>query len=162
MKPTTLTKEKALAALDNMETIVLAEMLVRGEYLELQVSHPERSGAICGGRRACAIGSLYIGAGVRISRYKVGSFSYAQLPGVNESERKSFMRHRPHLRLAYDALNESAEAYAQRHSLVASKEETSFDSPLEGLFECNSKVWVNELTEVIRDARQDIQAMETR
>lgn len=124
------TRTKALSALDGMREIVRREMLVVGEYIEPEVSNPRLSNAICGGRKHCAIGSLWAGSGVKAER---GEYGLLYLPGSTESERASFLRPRHGLRAAYDALNEAAKAFASRRGWDLSYSE--FEAPIEALFE---------------------------
>ncbi len=124
------TREKALSALDGMREIVRREMLVQGEYVEQYVSEPKFTNALCGGRKHCAIGSLWVGGGVRYERDDFGDVS---LPGVLEGFRDDFLRPRHGLRAAYDALNTAAWAFADRHGLDLA--EMEHDAAIEALFE---------------------------
>ena len=129
------TKAKALAALEGMRQIVRREMLITGTYVDDEVSNPSLTGAICGGRKHCAIGSLWAGGGVKpdITIHPRWGWESISLPGVSQEQRPEFLRHRPGLRLAYDSLNAAAEAFATKHDLDL--EAGSFDAAIEGLFE---------------------------
>lgn len=102
-------EEQALKNLDNMQEIVEGEMLIRGSYISPKIQVPEREGAICGGRRACALGSLYLAAGIDPVLDDLG---YSDLDNTAPSERYLEFQERPYLGLAYDAMNKAAEAYA--------------------------------------------------
>ena len=106
------TKEMAHKALDGMAQITKREMLIRGEYVSDNVDKKlAEEGAICGGHRACAIGSLYIGYGIPLTEHNWeddDNPSYS-LPGVDPASRKAFTRNRPGLRLAMKALDHVAE-----------------------------------------------------
>lgn len=103
------TRQSALNALAGMEQIVDAEMLIHGEYATDVIVNSKlfESGAICGGRQYCAVGSLWVGGGIKYDR-RLG------LPGVAPYQRDAFLAHRPGLRLAYEALNEAAQGWARR------------------------------------------------
>jgi hypothetical protein len=59
------TQEKALATCDGVIEIAKNEMLVRGNYITGIVDDKlKQQGAICGGRQACLVGSLYLAHGV--------------------------------------------------------------------------------------------------
>jgi hypothetical protein len=107
--------EEAREVLARMATIVKNEMLVHNEYVTDRVERPDlaETGAVCGGRRACAVGALYLAAGVRPRRMEYG----ASLPGVLPENRRAFLRRRPALKLAYDELNAAAGRYAARNGI---------------------------------------------
>jgi hypothetical protein len=107
--------EQALDALNKMSLIVRNDMLMRGEYLTPDIVDYElaKKGAICGGHKACAVGSLYLAAGVRRERRELAW----SLPGAYPHERPYFMASRPALRVAYEALNAAAERYCGRHGI---------------------------------------------
>jgi hypothetical protein len=95
------TQEKALATCDGVIEIAKNEMLVRGNYITGIVDDKlKQQGAICGGRQACLVGSLYLAHGVPEMFGPFFSFS--------ASKRENHMRYRPALRLAYYAINEAA------------------------------------------------------
>lgn len=108
----------APTTLDNMVLIVEAEMLIHMDYVTNDVMDPERGreGAICGGRKACAIGALWLAHGIKPEIWGVEDDG-ATLPGIHYDERYDFMYYRPELRRAYDVLNkaatEKADAIAQ-------------------------------------------------
>lgn len=106
-KPAASTKRKALTALDGVTQITKNEMLKRGDYLSVVVDQKlAAEGAICGGRRACLIGSAYVGAGIKVNTD--GEVWGRKLPGVDPDERADFTARRPGLRLALDALDVAA------------------------------------------------------
>lgn len=125
-------KEKVLPVLDGMASIARAEMMDRVGYLGDTVK-PSRVGAACRGRKACAIGSLWLAAGVRFIRYSRMS---VQLPGVSQGERWDFVRTRPVLRHSLHFLNEAAAEYIERHDIHANPH---FDDPIESLFESEDR-----------------------
>lgn len=120
------TKDAALGTLEGMREIALADMMHQVGYLSDEVDE-RRSRAVCRGHKACAIGSLWLAAGVRLDE--------GRLPGVDESEREEFVRSRPKLRVALRALNEAAEEYIKRHRISPAR----FDDPIEALFESRDR-----------------------
>src|ERR1044072_1662169 len=61
---------RAVWTLNRMREIVLNEMLMHGEYSTAVVDERRaEEGAVCGGRRACAVGSLWIAYGVPFDEY---------------------------------------------------------------------------------------------
>lgn len=150
-------RDKALDTLTGMSQIVKNEMLIRGEYVTpVRNRKLADEGAICGGRKACAIGSLWIAAGVKVEPQ--GALG-ARLPGIYDSQRPGFLRRRPGLRLAYEALNEAAEEYAVEHNKVATIKRSHFDSPIEALFESRAaKIGRPELLSLINVAKRKVRA----
>jgi hypothetical protein len=146
-------KEKAIAALEGMAQIARHEMLTQGSYIDTEVSNPRlaKAGAICGGRKHCAIGSLWTGYGVPLKW--IGSYVF--LPGVVEAERADFMRNRPALRAAYDALNAAAVSFADRRSLHL---DSQWESAAEALFEGHYQVDVDkrDMLRVIASAKRRV------
>lgn len=126
---TNITKNQAIKALEGMRTIVHHEMLMRGAYVDNEISNPRLKGAICGGRKHCAIGSLWVGAGVKPQILPHG----IDLPGTGSEERDEFLRPRHGLRLAYDKLNEAARGFAKDNMIKLRGGE--FDADIEQLFE---------------------------
>lgn len=100
---------KALDTCDGVIEIAKNEMLIPGEYISTDIVDPglKAKGAVCGGHHACLVGSEYLAYGVRINA--------KDFPGFSWYLRKEFMRNRPGLRLAYDAINEAAHRYALKH-----------------------------------------------
>lgn len=124
--PSEATRAKALKALDGMREIVRAEMLTAGTYVSSYISNPNRLGSICGGRKHCAIGSLWAGYGVKRGKY-------GDMAGTDQDVRAHFLRPRHGLRLAYDALNQAAQEFVTKHDGISPRED--FVAPLEALFE---------------------------
>lgn len=150
------TRKQALKALDGMREIVRAEMLIRGEYVEEGISNPARANSLCGGRRHCAVGSLWTGAGVKLR--KKGPF--VCLPGVNQHERGDFLLKRHGLRTAYIALNSAAKKFAEKHHIRL--DHSSFAAPIEALFEGNygnHAFEKRELLQVIAAAKREVRSM---
>ncbi len=109
--PSEKTRKKAHDVLNGIEQIARNEMLIQGEYVTEEVVNEElaKKGAICGGRAACLIGSAYVSAGYGY----IDEYDYFRLPGIGDTadldeERKAFLRHRPGLRLAIEALDKCA------------------------------------------------------
>lgn len=166
--PAESTKEQALEALTGMATIVKREMLVRGSYVGDRVVNKKlaEEGAICQGRKYCAVGSLWVGAGIKP---KVTSFGYARLPGVFEHERDRFITHRPGLKLAYEKVNEAARDYARKNGIEDILDRTPkyragpWEAEIEALFESKSrrpgaKVGRPELLQIINSAKRKVRA----
>jgi hypothetical protein len=143
-------KAKALSTLDGMREIVRNEMLTRGVYLT-DVEEPDlaKSGALCGGRRACLLGSAWIAYGIKPDE------KWDELPGVDEGERSGFLRHRPALKAVYDALNLAAERKLARDPGLC---RAKFDSPAEALFEGNYRTGLDrgDVLRLIASARREI------
>lgn len=157
------TQQQALKALDGMRQIVENEMLTRGQYTTDDVVKPEMKGSICGGRKYCAVGSLWAAHGVKvtpIARAWVTTFS---LPGVEPELRENFLKHRHGLRTAYEALNDAASDYIYANN---AKIDNAFEAPIEALFEYEPDDYKGDsnapivgrdtLLEIIADARQRV------
>lgn len=146
----------AISTLWNMSIIAEADMMTRGLYVDEKVSEPARSGAICGGHRACAIGSLFLGAQVPLVHYsgrsggdilsndevahhiKNGDFSFwSSMPNVGVTDRYHEFKKRPYLGLAYRALNNAAMEYVIKHDeeymiIWLKRSPRPFEGPAEG------------------------------
>jgi hypothetical protein len=150
--PSQKTVGQALDALDGMATIVKREMTGRVGYVS-QYTYDKRlaeSGAICGGRKYCAVGSLWVGAGIKPE----GHDGTVNLPGTDEDERDAFLRGRHGLRLAYNALNEAADAYVKR---TGARKTALFEAPIEALFEGQANgLNRTELLKVVNDAKRRV------
>lgn len=114
-------KREAMAALGGMSIIVNNEMLKRRQYVTVEVLDLDLadSGALCGGHGACAVGSLLIGGGVNpVTKDAYGNECY-ELPMayVDSGKRAEFMAEHPGIKLAYDALNEAAQRFADAHGI---------------------------------------------
>jgi hypothetical protein len=111
--------EDPIEVLDRMRSIVEHEMIQHDVYISQSVVDRELAaqGAVCGGHRVCAIGALYLAAGVGIKQNENGG---RWLPGVSPHDRHDFMFNKPTLRLVYDTLNEVAlDAANERGILIA-------------------------------------------
>lgn len=169
------TRKSALKALDGMEEIVTAEMLMRGEYFSSYVADPSRKQAICGGRKFCAIGALWQGAGIGLIREprERDNIVITVLPGAmetvwrdyltpnNHQSRADFLVRRPGLRLALDTLDAVAQEFAADAGLDLSRGD--YASAMEALFEGEDEdgdFYVNseDLLDIIRAARREIVA----
>lgn len=159
--PTT-TEEQAVEILDRMAEIAEREMLVSGNYVDPFYIDPKMGGAVCGGRKTCAVGSLFVAGGAEVEVNR-GEF---RLPAANPGNRDDYLADRPALRLAYDALNDAAACYAERTGVRLDR---SFEAPVEALFEgelgdpfdCSEgsparSAAAHELVGVIRDAQRGI------
>ena len=151
------TRSKALAALDGMREIVRREMLITGTYVQASVSNPNLTGAICGGRKHCAIGALWVGGGVK----PVWGGRCYPLPGADQDERVDFLRHRAGLRLAYDCLNAAAEDFIDRDDEGRLSLDRYFSAPIEALFEGNyddGDLTKRDLLRIIAAAKRKVKA----
>jgi len=134
--------DKALDILDGMLQIADNEMITKGIYYKEECERPDLKDQICGGHRACLIGSMWVAALVRPK--KLEYWDELTLPGVEYGEdRDEFLKRRPGLRLAYNALNEAAERRLVKISPDWEKNEVDFSTnnvgadagPAEFLFE---------------------------
>jgi hypothetical protein len=157
--PSQRTIDQANKALDGLEVIVRNERFVHGEYITQDVD-PMHSGAACKGHKACLLGSLWIGAGVPIKRFAHSRAAF--LPGLTDgAPRDEFLRYRPGLRLAFDALNTAADRriarlspYKQNLIMVRARGLCrEWPSSAEGLFECE-KLGRTDLLRLIASARK--------
>jgi hypothetical protein len=123
--------ERAIETLDGVIQIARHEQLRQGTYLTGKVVNHKlaKEGAICGGHQACFIGSLWLGAGVKMRQDRRGD-SY--LPKTDQNKRRYAWLSRPHLKLALDAADRAAEQYAERHQLTIPGR---YSSSAEALFE---------------------------
>lgn len=125
-------KEKVLSTLDGMAEIARAEMMARVGYVTPAVARPRRRGAVCQGHKACAIGSLWLAAGVKLQPLYRGTGNLV-LPGVSQGERGEFIRTRPVLRHSLHFLNQAASEYMDLHDILPSRDLTR--DAIESLFE---------------------------
>lgn len=172
------TRKKAIRSLDGMAEIVAKEMLVKGDYVGDEIDADLKAqGAICGGHKYCAIGSLWAGAGIHPKRdvytYISGDKDVIfSLPGVTNRERDSFLDKHPGLKVAYDALNEAAEDFISEHEVPEELlDRHQFSAAVEALFEGAyaddewnpsnegfEGIGSPELLEIIEDAKQRVAA----
>lgn len=112
----TTVEQEALTILDGMESITRNEMLTRGTYVTEDIIDLElaEQGAICGGRQACMVGSMWLAAGVKLEFDEIGELT---LPGVFLEERQAFLEDRPALAMAYYAMNSVSHDYIIDHNL---------------------------------------------
>lgn len=163
--PAQSTIEKAVRALDNMKVIVKNDMLEQGVYLTEEVVDPKLAerGAVCGGHKACAVGSLWLGYGIKMQ----GPKDERILPGVYVNtygsedlvDRDTFLKSRPGLKLAYDALNEAADKFIDKNDLENDLDH-SFGAKIEALFEgtYDEKVHRKDMLQIINNAKRNILA----
>lgn len=149
------TRKSALSALAGMTGIVEVEALVKGMYVS-NTQYPNLP-SICDGRHFCAVGSLWAGAG-----HKATESNDFMLPGIAQDDREGFLRHRPGLKAAYEALNTAATQYIEQEGLrrdwFDDCDDEEFTAALESLFEEYDNVGRPELLDVIEIARKDIES----
>lgn len=173
----TTTLYSAEETLDRMAEIVRAEMMGNRVYVS-GVVRPDlaEKGAICGGRRHCAIGALWVAHGVPYTDYMSDEVA---LPAVAQSERMGFMATDAELALAHDALGEAADAFAESIGMASlnlgdcygdgvlyayapsdDPERYTYQSvsKIEALFEGIHRLTKDELLGVVRDARERVAA----
>lgn len=150
------TRAKALSALEGMREIVRREMLTTGFYVDEEVSNPRLLGALCGGRKHCAIGSLWVGAGIKAKIDEKGVFS---LPGTPEWDRNEFLRRRPGLRVAYEQINLAADDFAEKYGYDL--EIPPYRAPVEALFETyyENDLTKQDLLKIISAAKRKVKAL---
>lgn len=109
--------------LHRMRTIAEAEMMVRGTYIEDEISDEDRIEAPCGGHQACAVGSLVLAAGFHLLPENGGLAEDTEHEVEIEmsrpwpNDRHTFMVRWPQVGLAYDLLNDAAATYIHDHDL---------------------------------------------
>jgi len=161
---TTEVRVEALAILDRMQTMVDNEMVAHVGYVNEYVVRPDlkEAGAICGGRNACVVGSLWLAAGAKPRKVQGEWGEIVELPGVEPGKRKGYLSRKPELKLAYRALNDAAQAYVDSDDSLVYEPECVTEGPLEGLFENSFRDGRNidpfELTGIIATARAAIEA----
>jgi len=137
--PRTVTAREVLAGLRG---IVEREQLDHVGYVGQEVDWQlAASGALCRGHRACVVGATWLAGGIDPVRTRVGYYfehwSYG-LPGAcaDHGDRLAWLEDRGYdgLRVAYEALNEAAQAYMDEHGLTVDST-WAHAGPLEGLFE---------------------------
>jgi len=131
-------QQEAVGILDRMGEIVRSEMVARVGYVSQEVYDESRTGSLCGDRRYCVVGALWVAGGAKVRRRFGGGgcgCGWVELPGAQPLGRRSYLRNRPALALAFDALNATAEAYISRHDVLTDAE---CDAPIEALFEGGS------------------------
>lgn len=146
--PSEKTRAKAIDSLEGMKEIVKAEMLIRSHYVDPEHVDQERkeAGAICGGHKACAIGSLWLAYGIKPDYQPPPTTLSGKgtwtLPGTDElfsvkgQRRAEFLRNRPGLKLALNALDDAAERWYERHAGEYELSEChEFQSMIERVFE---------------------------
>lgn len=116
-------KSHAIATCDGVITITKREMLQQGVYVSHNICDPKLAdeGAICGGRKACLVGSIFLANGHTYHEFmraaSGGSPYVGHLPSWFQTGRWEFMADKPSLSLAYDAFNEAAwEAIERDHA----------------------------------------------
>lgn len=118
--------------LDATATLVRNETLIHGRYY-VSVNDPTYTPSVCTGPRACAVGTLWLGAGIRPV---AGDRS---LPGVSFGARAPFIADKPVLADALEALNKAARAYVVRRGLKPT-EDYGDKTPAETLAAV-TKIW---------------------
>lgn len=109
----------AIGIIERMQEVVRNDMLIRGVYLDSEIDlEKKEAGAICGGHRVCAIGSLWVGAGIKPTWDR---FSGWYLPYV--TSRYIAFGQIPGLGVAYDTLNAVSVEHPMWSSVVTDLEE---------------------------------------
>lgn len=157
------TRQKALNTLNGMAEIARSDMMKPGSYVSDKLLVPQRAKAICGGHHACAIGSLWLGGGVKMVTDKWGD---AELPGVSDGViREQFLAPRHGLRTAYNALNDAASDYIDTHQGLNINYQ--FGASIEALFEGTeddndpqtSQIGIEAMLAIIDDAKSRVMTM---
>jgi hypothetical protein len=121
--------------LDDMTEIVKNDMLVRGQYVSNKIVDHDlyNSGAICRGRQACAVGSMWLAAGVPVN---INWYEEAELPGASIG-RADFLDEEQNsgLRAAYNAMNIVSQCYVNAHNIDLKMSLLTGNDPMEQLFE---------------------------
>lgn len=154
----------AYEAIDGIIQIAKREQLKQGFYISQDIDQElKNEGAICGGRQACLIGSLYISYGIK-GRWQSDSWGGKDwgLPGVNPRQRERYLKNKPDLKLAYETLNETALRYIKKNYPynIDDQDETE---PIEGwaehLFESilprSDEAWDDEQAVELYNATRD-------
>lgn len=171
----------ATETFDNMVEIIEKEMLVKGSYASpIQNVDLHVQGAICDGRRYCAIGTMVVAYGVRShEKDRFGawqtSFKFDRMTGTM---RKDYYDEA--LTAVHDALNDAAIQWAKDHGAEPGGEEdfgtsvlvgeingeqffVNMDhfSPLESLFEsspyfANTEDGRHDLLEIVTRAKEQV------
>lgn len=142
-------KAKALATIDGMAEINDAEMMHPGTYVT-DVVRPERKHAICGGREACLIGSMFLAYGVRAGEAETYSPAGAL--------RRDYLDRHPDLGVVYDVLNEVAgEILVKRGYGATGTPHRDVLGNAEYLFE-NAGADQDDVAELLAGARRRIEA----
>lgn len=131
-------QEKALDTLDGMKEIVEHEMIERGSYSTAEIIDRDlyEKGAVCGGRRYCAIGAMVVAYGIPSHQESQGRYPWEQTVDFGmavSGGRRSYYKKHPGLDIAHDALNEAADQYAKQYGLGM----PGGTSAIEDLFESN-------------------------
>lgn len=133
--------DEALKTLGGMREIVEAEMLEQGTYVTEDVVDESKSGAICGGRRYCAIGALGVAYGFKPYTGETDRWDYP-IPTqewnlfVMWGSRYSFVGAHPALELALTMLDEVADEHMDRYGIQRTD---TCCSSIEQLFESSSR-----------------------
>lgn len=125
-------KERVLTTLDGMRAIAKADMMKQSGYIT-DIVNRYRTRSICGGRHACAVGSLWLAAG---ERPRTGRYGSPVLLGVGQGRRGSFLTRKPVLRHALHFLNEAADEYMRANAIRGNPE--MWRDSVEALFESHS------------------------
>jgi hypothetical protein len=167
MKPRKATRRKAKGILDGIQQITRNEMLVIGQY-NTDTPDPDKKGQVCGGFKACLIGSAYLSAGIKPKKHvdhHDGEVTWA-LPGTSratfledEDSREIFLATRPALRLAVRALDEAAGPRVarvrkpERKNIINAFMASPIGGVAEGLFESQDRLDRNLVVELCDEAK---------
>lgn len=157
-------KDEALEILRQMGYLARKDKIKRVGYIneaDFGNAEPVKEVPLCNGFNMCAIGSLWISAGVKPRKDKWGDWG---LPGADEDTRSSFINRRPPLKLAYIYLNRVAREYMEKE-IPEFEPNDCFDAEIEALFESDSsdrdKIVNGELLDkLIKRARGRIKNLE--
>lgn len=163
-------RERAVEILDGMDRVVKKDKLKRGSYLWIpqRFRHAEKAPSLCQGIKACAIGSLWVAAGIPLEEH----YNQWDLPGTDNPTEWAggwdFDASRPNkpLALALEALNQVSREWlakpkVARAILRRSEDPLEFAEPVEFLFEGaygTRPFGKREMLRVIRTAKLRIKA----
>lgn len=124
--------------------------LVTGVYYREEASS-------CTGRRACAIGTLWLAAGV--PPIDVGDGVWSLEGAGNTSGRDEFLAERPALALAYERLNDAARAYYDEHPAATTRATVLHAAERPPIGELLGLDWSSELEAVFEETNIDVDGM---
>lgn len=146
---------EARKILTSVRALVADHRVIRGVgYVDEGGLPTLKSAPLCNGYQACAIGALYLSAGVKPKR---DNWSGLFLPGTDNSNRYVARHGSPALKLAYAALNAAAVRQMRRDvSLyVEDGSDGQFVSAIERYFELD-RPSTETMLKVVESARRSI------
>lgn len=143
---------EAKQILTRVRAMVADHRVTRGVGYICEASLPTLKAApMCNGFEACAIGALYLSAGVKPRRN--GKWLGVRLPGTDRTDAYVARHGSPALKLAYAALNDAATRAMKRiDSPFAERDE---DSAIERYFEC-VRPTTEQMLKCVESARRSI------